>query len=172
MRAGIPIALASLTPKAVEQTAEIADGWLPLFYHPAKSAEAWGDALAAGTARRSPDLGPLDVIVTVPFHVGPGTELALQGHRERMALYVGGMGARSANFYNDLAVRYGYADEAARVQELYLAGEKDAAAAALPDDRERVAAFVESGVTTLMIAPLAPTRAGRIAAVEAARSML
>jgi len=186
VRAGIPIALASLTPKAVEQTAEIADGWLPLFYHPAKSAEAWGDALAAGTARRSPDLGPLDVIVTVPFHVGPGTELALQGHRERMALYVGGMGARSANFYNDLAVRYGYADEAARVQELYLAGEKDAAAAALPDDlvrdtaligteaevRERVAAFVESGVTTLMIAPLAPTRAGRIAAVEAARSML
>ena len=186
VREGIPIALASLTPKAVEQTAEIADGWLPLFYHPTKSAAAWGEALAAGTARRDPALGPLDVIVTAPFHVGPGADPALDAHRQRVALYVGGMGARSANFYNDLAVRYGYADEAARVQELYLAGEKAAAADALPEElvretsligteaevRSRVAALVSSGVTTLMIAPLAPTREGRIAAVEAARSLL
>jgi alkanesulfonate monooxygenase SsuD/methylene tetrahydromethanopterin reductase-like flavin-dependent oxidoreductase (luciferase family) len=96
------------------------------------------------------------------------------------------MGARTANFYNDLAVRYGYRDEAARVQELYLAGEKDAAAAALPEElvrdtsligtesevASRIAALTASGVTTLMIAPVAPTREGRIAAVEAARSML
>lgn len=186
VRESIPIALASLTPKAVEQTAEIANGWLPLFYHPTKSAEAWGDALAAGGARRDPALGPLDVIVTAPFHIGPGSDQALDAHRQRVALYVGGMGARSANFYNDLAVRYGYADEAARVQELYLAGEKTAAADALPDDlvretaligsetevQARMAALVASGVSTLMIAPLAPTRAGRIAAVEAARALL
>jgi F420-dependent oxidoreductase-like protein len=186
VREGIPIALASLTPRAVEQTAEIADGWLPLFYHPTKSRAAWGDALAAGAAKRDPALGPLDVIVTVPFHLGPGADRALDAHRERLALYVGGMGAKSANFYNDLAVRYGYEDEAARVQELYLAGEKTAAATALPEDlvrdtaligtesevRSRVAALVESGVTTLMIAPLAPTREGRIAAVEAARAVL
>jgi F420-dependent oxidoreductase-like protein len=186
VRESIPIALASLTPKAVEQTAEIANGWLPLFYHPTKSAAAWGSSLAAGAAKRDPALGPLDVIVTAPFHIGPGADQALEAHRQRVALYVGGMGARSANFYNDLAVRYGYADEAARVQELYLAGEKAAAAAALPDElvretaligtesevRSRVTALVGSGVTTLMIAPLAPTSEGRIAAVEAARSML
>jgi len=186
VRESIPIALASLTPKAVEQTAEIANGWLPLFYHPTKSAAAWGDALAAGAARRDPALGPLDVIVTAPFHIGPGADQALDAHRQRVALYVGGMGARNANFYNDLAVRYGYADEAARVQELYLAGEKAAAAEALPEEliretaligtesevRARVAALVDSGVTTLMIAPLAPTREGRIAAVEAARALL
>ncbi|CAN5308996.1 LLM class F420-dependent oxidoreductase [soil metagenome] len=186
VRESIPIALASLTPKAVEQTAEIANGWLPLFYHPTKSAAAWGDALAAGAARRDPALGPLDVIVTAPFHIGAGADHALAAHRQRVALYVGGMGARNANFYNDLAVRYGYGDEAARVQELYLAGEKDAAAEALPEElvretaligtesevRARVAALVDSGVTTLMIAPLAPTREGRIAAVEAARSLL
>ncbi len=186
VRESIPIALASLTPKAVEQTAEIADGWLPLFFHPSKSAAAWGDALTAGAARRAPELGPLDVIVTAPFHIGPGADQALAAYRDRIALYVGGMGAVGANFYNDLAVRYGYEDEAARVQELYLAGEKTAAAAALPEDlvrdtaligtesevRERIAAFVDAGVTTLMIAPVAPTRAGRIAAVEAARSLL
>ena len=186
VRESIPIALASLTPKAVEQTAEIGNGWLPLFYNPAKSASAWGDALRAGAARRDPALGPLDVIVTAPFHIGAGSDRALDAHRQRVALYVGGMGARTANFYNDLAVRYGYRDEAARVQELYLAGQKDAAAAALPEElvrdtsligtesevASRIAALTASGVTTLMIAPVAPTREGRIAAVEAARSML
>ncbi len=186
VRASIPIALASITPKAVEQTAEIADGWLPLFFHPTRSRAVWGEALDAGAAKRDPALGALDVIVTVPFHVGPGAELALEGHRQRLALYVGGMGAKNANFYNDLAVRYGYEDEAARVQELYLAGEKAAAAAALPDDlvrdtaligteqevQSRVDALVAAGVSTLMIAPLAPSRSGRIAAVEAARAML
>lgn len=186
VRASIPIALASITPKAVEQTAEIADGWLPLFFHPTRSRAVWGEALDAGAAKRDPALGALDVIVTVPFHVGAGAELALEAHRQRLALYVGGMGAKNANFYNDLAVRYGYEDEAARVQELYLAGEKAAAAAALPDDlvrdtalvgteqevQSRVDALVAAGVTTLMIAPLAPSRSGRIAAVEAARAML
>ena len=186
VRERIPIHLASLTAKAVEQTAEIADGWLPLFFHPTKSAAAWGDALATGTARRDPALGPLDVIVTAPFHLGAGSDRALDAHRQHLALYVGGMGAVGANFYNDLAARYGYRDEAARVQELYLAGEKVAAAAALPDDlvrdtaligtesevRERIAALVGAGMTTLMIAPLAPTREGRVEAVEAARSLV
>ena len=186
VRERIPIHLASLTAKAVEQTAEIADGWLPLFFHPTKSAATWGDALAAGTARRDPALGPLDVIVTAPFHLGAGSDRALDAHRQHLALYVGGMGAVGANFYNDLAARYGYGEEAARVQELYLAGEKAAAAAALPDDlvrdtaligtesevRERIAALVGAGMTTLMIAPLAPTREGRVEAVEAARSLV
>jgi len=184
-RSAIPISLASLAPKAVAQAAEIADGWLPLFYHPGKAQAAWGDALAEGAAKRDPSLGPLDVTVSAPFFIGDD-ERVLAGHRARVALYVGGMGAVGANFYNDLAVRYGYADEAARVQELYLAGEKQAAADALPDDlveatsligsesevRERMAALVESGVTTVIVAPVASTRSGRIEAIEAARSLL
>jgi F420-dependent oxidoreductase-like protein len=185
VRESIPIALASLAPKAVAQTAEIANGWLPLFYHPERAALAWGDALATGVALRDPALGPLDVIVAAPFFLG-ADERVLEGHRQRVALYVGGMGAKGANFYNDLAVRYGYVDEAARVQELYLAGEKQAAADALPDDlvratsligteaevRARIAALVDSGITSLVLAPIAPTRAGRVQAVEAARSFV
>jgi F420-dependent oxidoreductase-like protein len=186
VRESIPIILASITDKAIEQTAEIGNGWLPLFFHPTRSAAAWGDALARGAAKRDPDLGPLDVIASAPFSIGPGSEQALEGHRQHLALYVGGMGAKGANFYNALAARYGYVDEAARVQELYLAGEKEAAAAALPEElvrdtsligtesevRERVDALRASGVTTLMIAPLAPDRAGRIEAVEAARALI
>ncbi|MBC7590424.1 MAG: LLM class F420-dependent oxidoreductase [Salinibacterium sp.] len=185
VRSSIPISLASLAPRAVAQTAEIADGWLPLFYHPHKAHLAWGEALAEGAAKRSPELGALDVMVSAPFFLGDD-ERVLEAHRQRVALYVGGMGAKGANFYNDLATRYGYGDAAARVQELYLAGEKQAAADALPDDlvREtsligteaevarRLSALLESGVTTVMIAPVASTRRGRVEAVEAARSLL
>ena len=185
IRSSIPIALASLAPKAVAQAAEIADGWLPLFYHPRKAHLAWGDALADGAAKRSAELAPLDVMVSAPFFIGDD-ERVLEAHRRRVALYVGGMGAKGANFYNDLATRYGYGDEATRVQELYLAGEKQAAADALPDDlvretsligseaevAQRLAALIESGVTTVMIAPVASTRQGRVEAVEAARDLL
>lgn len=186
VRERIPIALGALTPKAVAQAAEIADGWLPIFYPPTKGADAWGDALAAGTAQRDPSLGPLDIIVGAPFLVTDNPDRALEAHRNQVALYVGGMGARGANFYNDLAVRYGYVDEAARVQELYLAGEKEAAAAALPEElvrdtaligsesevRERIDALVQSGVTTLMATPMTADPVHRIEAIEAARAML
>ncbi|MEF2976675.1 LLM class F420-dependent oxidoreductase [Subtercola sp. YIM 133946] len=186
VRAGIPISIAALTPRAVAQTAEIADGWLPLFYHPEFAAAAWGEALADGQAKRDAALGPLDTIVAVPLYIGDHTDRMLDAYRQRIALYVGGMGARGANFYNDLAIRYGYADEAERVQELYLAGEKSAAAAAVPDDlvrataligneshvRDRLAAFAESGVTTLLAQPLAPTGPTRIESIEALRGLL
>jgi alkanesulfonate monooxygenase SsuD/methylene tetrahydromethanopterin reductase-like flavin-dependent oxidoreductase (luciferase family) len=122
----------------------------------------------------------------VPLFIGDSVEPYLEAYRQRIALYVGGMGARNANFYNDLAVRYGYVDEAERVQELYLAGEKAAAAAVLPEElltstaligteahvRERLAAFKESGATTIIVMPLAQTSAARIESVEAARAML
>ncbi|PPF79444.1 LLM class F420-dependent oxidoreductase [Subtercola sp. Z020] len=193
VRASIPVAIAALTPRAVEQTAEIADGWFPFLYHPERADEAWGASLAAGAARRDPALGPLDVIVGVPLFVGRDDgsddaliERMLSAYRERMALYVGGMGARGANFYTDLAVRYGYGADALRVQELYLAGEKAAASDALPDDfvlatsligragrvRERLQAFAASGVTTVLAQPLAPTAGGRVASFEALRGML
>ena len=185
VRSSIPIALAALAPRAVAQAAEIADGWLPLLYLPQKAHLAWGEALAEGTAKRSPQLAALDVMVSTPFFIGDD-EQVLEAHRQRVALYVGGMGAIGANFYNDLATRYGYGDEAARVQELYLAGEKQAAADALPDDlvREtsligtaaevarRLSALVASGVTTVMIAPVASSRQGRVEAVEAACDLL
>ena len=186
VRESIPIAIAALAPKAVEQTAEIANGWIPLFFHPERSAAAWGDAISAGTAKRDPALGPLDITISLPLFIGDHADPYLAGYRDRVALYVGGMGARGANFYNDLAVRYGYADEAATVQDLYLAGDKAAAAAALPDDlvestaligseaqvRKTLAALTAAGVTTILATPLAPTPAARIEAMEAVRGML
>jgi F420-dependent oxidoreductase-like protein len=186
VRESIPIAIAALAPKGVEQTAEIADGWIPLFYHPERAPLAWGDALAAGTAKRDPSLGPLDVIVQVPLFVGDHVDPFLDGYRDRIALYVGGMGAKGANFYNDLAVRYGYVDEAAIIQELYLAGDKKGAAAAVPDElieataligteahvRERIAALKASGVTTILATPISPSSSQRIEAIEAVRGIL
>jgi F420-dependent oxidoreductase-like protein len=186
VRERIPISIASLAPKAVAQTAEIADGWLPLFYHPEKAHLAWGESLAAGAALRDPSLGALDTIVSLPLFIGDSVDPFLEAYRQRIALYVGGMGARSANFYNDLAVRYGYVDEAASVQDLYLSGEKAAAAAALPEElltstsligteahvRERLAAFTRSGATTIIVMPLAQTASGRVEAIEAVRGML
>jgi F420-dependent oxidoreductase-like protein len=186
IRESIPIAIAALAPKAVAQTAEIADGWMPLIYHPERAHLAWGDSLAEGSARRDPALKPLDTIVQVPLFIGDHIEPFMEAYRHRIALYIGGMGARGANFYNDVAVRYGYVDEAATVQDLYLAGDKAAAAAALPDDlltstaligseshvRERVAALTESGATTIVVMPLSPTASGRIESIEAVRGML
>jgi F420-dependent oxidoreductase-like protein len=186
VRERIPISIASLAPKAVAQAAEIADGWLPLFYHPEKAHLPWGDSLAAGAALRDPALGPLDTIVSVPLMIGDRVDPYLDAYRQRIALYVGGMGARGANFYNDLAVRYGYIDEAAVVQDLYLSGDKAGAAAAVPDElltatsligtedhiRERLAALTDSGATTIVVMPLAQTTARRVEAVEAVRGML
>ncbi len=186
IRASIPISIAALTAKAVSQAAEIADGWVPLFFYPEKADAAWGAARVEGTARRSPDLGPLDLIAQLPLYVGDDAEQALGTYRDNLALYVGGMGARGANFYNDLMSNYGFADAAATTQELYLSGRKVEAAAALPEDlvngtsligsesavRARVAALCAAGVTTISVAPLATDTTSRIEHVEALRSIL
>ena len=186
VRDTIPISIAALTSKAVAQAAEIANGWLPLFYLPEKADAAWGRSLADGRSRRSPDLGRLDVIAQVPFYLGDHADRAIDAYRQNVALYVGGMGARGANFYNDLAVGYGFVDEAATVQELYLTGRKDEAAAALPDElvhgtaligsenevRARVDALLASGVTTISVKPLAPSRTERVEQLEALRAIL
>nr|WP_196827853.1 LLM class F420-dependent oxidoreductase [Frigoribacterium sp. CG_9.8] len=186
VRDAIPISIAALTSKAVAQASEIANGWLPLFYLPEKADAAWGTSLALGRSRRSPDLGKLDVIAQVPFYLGDHADHALEAYRRNVALYVGGMGAPGANFYNDLAAGYGFADEAAAVQELYLTGRKSEAAAALPEQlvhgtaligtesevRQRVGALLASGVTTISVKPLAPSRSGRIEQLEALRAIL
>ncbi|MCV2394270.1 LLM class F420-dependent oxidoreductase [Actinotalea sp. M2MS4P-6] len=187
-RSRIPVSIAALTPRSVARTAEIAEGWMPAFWWPERAEEAFGAALAEGRATRAPELGPLDVQVSVPLLIGSGPVVAqaLAAHRRRLALYLGGMGARGANFYADLAARYGYAEQAEQVQDRYLAGDRDGAAGAVPDElvagtaligdvahvAERLSAYAASGVTTLSVHPSAADLAGKVADLEVLRRML
>jgi F420-dependent oxidoreductase-like protein len=187
VRDRIPIVVAALGPKNVAMTAELAEGWEPIFYLPEKAADVWGDSLAQGQARRDPSLPPLDVVAQAALAIGDPQDTSpwLDLGRPLLALYIGGMGAKGRNFYNDLAVRYGYADEAARIQDAYLAGRKDEAAALVPASllegislvgprsyvADRVAALRESGVTTLNVTPLANTHAERVALIEQIRDL-
>jgi F420-dependent oxidoreductase-like protein len=162
-RPAVPVYLAALGPKNVELVAEIADGWLPLFYLPEKASEVWDESLRAGAARRQPHLGPLEVVAGGFLAIGDDVEHVLDLARPVAALYIGGMGAREKNFYFDLACRYGFESDAVKIQELYLAGRKEEAAAAVPLEflrltnlvgpsgwvRERVEAYRASGVTVL-----------------------
>ncbi len=172
VRERIPITIAALGPKNVELTAEIAEGWQPVFYHPEKAASVWGEALAAGAAKRDPALGPLDVMVHASLAIGDNVDERLAWAKPQLALYIGGMGAKGRNFYHNLARRYGFGEVADRIQELYLSGRKREAIDAVPDElvrnislvgprgyvAERLAAFAESGVTTLLVSPLAADR--------------
>lgn len=185
VRDRIPVVIAALGPKNVELTAEIAEGWQPIFYFPEKAQSVWGDALAAGKAKRDPSLGELEVFAGPTLAIGEDADKYLPWVKPHLALYIGGMGAKGKNFYNDLAQRYGYEAEAEKIQDLYLAGKKEEAAAAVPDElvrainligpesyvKERVAAFAEAGVTTLNVTPLAENTAGRIAQLTALRNL-
>jgi F420-dependent oxidoreductase-like protein len=180
IRPDIPIVIASIGPKNVELTAEIANGWQPLFFLPERAAEVWSDALAAGKAKRAPELGELDVMPQIPMAIGDDLPALRDAVRPLLALYVGGMGARGRNFYNDLACRYGFEAAAKRVQDLYLDGKKEEAAAALPDElldgigligpegrvKERLAALAEAGVTTLNLSPLGDGPAATVQQIE------
>lgn len=186
LRPDIPIAIAALTPRSVAQAAEIADGWIPLFFHPERAQDAWGEALEAGRQARDPALGALDLIVEAPLHIGDRADEAFDAYRARIALYVGGMGARGANFYNDLVVRYGFAEEAALIQDLYLDGRAAEAARAVPDEllratsligaegevAERLSAFVAAGATTISVQPVGRTRSERVESVRRVRELL
>jgi len=185
VRRQIPIYLASLGENNVELTAEVADGWLPMFYIPERAAEVWGRSLAAGLARRAADLGPLATVAggMVGFVDDPAEASGiLDLARPMVALYVGGMGAKGRNFYNSLVCRYGFEVEADRVQELYLAGQRHRAAEAVPAAllrgtnlvgpegyvRDRIAAFADAGVTTLNVIPMDADRVrliGRLRAI-------
>lgn len=137
MRERIPISIAALGPKNVELTAEIADGWQPAFFYPEKAGSIWGEALAAGAAKRDPAMGPLDVMVGTSLTIGENVDDRLSWAKPQLALYIGGMGARGQNFYHNLASRHGYGDAANRIQELYLAGRKQAAIDAVPEELAR-----------------------------------
>jgi F420-dependent oxidoreductase-like protein len=168
VRADIPVYVASLGPRNVEMTAEIADGWLPILYMPERAASVWGAALAKGAANRDASLGTLEVVAGGLVAIGDDVTNLRDLMRPMAALYIGGMGAKGHNFYNDLARRYGYEGEAETIQELYLSGRKEEAAAAVPGDllegmslvgpagyvRERVQVFKDSGVTVLSIIPM------------------
>jgi F420-dependent oxidoreductase-like protein len=173
VRSEIPIWVASLGPKNVEATAAKADGWLPLFFVPDRFKDVWGDAIASGTAKRDPALGPLEVGAGGTFALvdDDATITKIRDYaRPTTALYVGGMGAKGKNFYNDVVRRYGYEAEAEEIQDLYLGGHKAEAAAKVPDEllektslvgpesyvKERLAAYQEAGVTVLNINPVGP----------------
>ena len=180
VRSAIPIYVASIGNKNVEMTAEVADGWMPIFYVPEKAKDVWGDALAKGSANRSSDLAPLEVVAGGLLAIGDDVESVREFARPMLALYIGGMGARGKNFYNALAQRYGYEEEAKLIQDLYLDGKKDEAAAAVPAEliektslvgpagyvKERVAAFKEAGVTLLNVTPIGPDQAKLVEQVK------
>jgi len=170
VRAEIPIYVAAIGDKNVAMTAEVADGWLPIFYMPDKANDVWGKALAEGKAKRDPALGELDVVAGGLFAIGEGLESIRDFMRPQLALYIGGMGARGKNFYNALACRYGFEEEAKKIQDLYLDGKKKEAAEVVPAEmleamtlvgpegyiKDKVAAFRESGVTNLQVMAVNP----------------
>jgi len=173
----IPIYLAAIGPKNTQLAGEIADGWIPIFFSPENVGEL-RPLLEEGAARagRSLDDG-FDIAPTVNVSIDEDLDAARDRMRPFIALYVGGMGSRKQNFYNALAVRYGFEEAAKEVQDLYLDGKRDEAAAAVPDElvdtvtlcgppdhvRERLAVYRDAGVGTLGVTPVAGTKDERIA---------
>ena len=181
-RSSVPIYVAALGAKNVELVAEVADGWLPHLFHPEKANLVWGEPIKAGLAKRDAALGPLEMVAggMLAIGEGPETKALLDFARPIFALYVGGMGARGKNFYNDLACAYGYEKEAAEIQDLYLSGKKREAEAVVPTEwleaanfvgpasyiKERVAAFAEAGVTSLNVTPVGEDPAALVAQLK------
>jgi len=166
-RADLPIYLAAVGPKNVALAAEIADGWIPVFFS-ARRPQLFREWLASGfkaAGRSAVDASRFDVMPMISVVVGDDVAACRAAVKPRVALYVGGMGARGRNFYNDIARRYGYEEAAQRIQDAYLAGRKDEAIAAVPDAlvdeialcgprerlREHLADWKTSGATTLMV---------------------
>jgi F420-dependent oxidoreductase-like protein len=188
VRSELPIWWASLMGKSVEATAQYADGWLPIMFIPDKYHQVWGDQLKAGLAKRDPSLKRLEIAAGGMTAIdesltGEARAQVLDAGRPMTALYVGGMGARGKNFYNDVARRYGYEAEAIEIQDLYLDGKKDEAAKAVPGEwlelsnlvgpkgyiKERIGAYKEAGVTVLSVNPVGPNA---VQTIETLRSIV
>lgn len=169
VRTHIPIYLAAIGPQNTRQTAAIADGWLPILYSPERE-EVFNEHLDAGLADAGRDPDELDIAATVYVAAGEDVAACRDRLRPLFALYIGGMGARDRNFYADLVRRYGFEAAADRVQDLYLAGQRDEAAKAVPDALidemalvgpvgrivERFEAWKASRVGTLILATQQP----------------
>ncbi|MBT8214026.1 MAG: LLM class F420-dependent oxidoreductase [Acidimicrobiia bacterium] len=163
----IPIYIAAIGPKNAALTAEIADGWLPIFFSPERYRDIWGESLDTGfAASGDPDKADhFDIAPSVFAQVTSDLDVARMQAKPMLALYIGGMGAKGRNFYNDLACRYGYEEEAATIQDLYLDGKKREATMAVPDalvdeisligTKEQIAdrldAWRDAGVGTLIL---------------------
>jgi len=170
----IPIFLAVLGPKNVALAGEIADGWLPVFFSP-EHTKALRGPLEEGAARAGRSLDDFRICPSVNVMIGDDIESARNAMRPILALYVGGMGSREQNFYNRLVSSYGFESAAREVQELYLAGKRTEAMFALPDElidlvsivgprdkaKEKIRAFKEAGVDTLIVWPIMPDQAER-----------
>jgi F420-dependent oxidoreductase-like protein len=175
----IPVLLAAIGPRNTALAGEIADGWLPTFFSPEHVADLRA-LLLEGADRAGRTLDGFAVVPSVQVYVSDDRDAARDLMRPVLALYIGGMGARTQNFYNQLVQRYGFEEAAATVQDLYLEGRKDEAAAALPGElidlvslcgprdvvRDRLAAYRDAGVDTLALIPMAFDRAGRIEQVR------
>jgi F420-dependent oxidoreductase-like protein len=162
----IPVYVAAVGPKSVAQTAEIADGWLPIFYSPYRAPAVYKEALETGFEKAGAGKGlhNFDIAAGPTVIVTDDVDAGLGFIKPALALYIGGMGARGKNFYNDLACRYGFEEAARKIQDLYLDGKKAEATAAVPDEladevslvgpkdriRDRLAAWRESPVTTMI----------------------
>jgi F420-dependent oxidoreductase-like protein len=171
----IPIYLAAIGPNNTKLAGEIADGWIPTLFSPEHVAE-FRPLLEEGAARSGRSLDAFRVMPTVNTYIGEDVEAARNLTRPFIALYVGGMGSREKNFYNALVQRYGFEDEARKVQDLYLEGKREEAMAALSDElidtvslvgdkgkvREKLQVFREAGVHTLGVTPLAFDKDGRL----------
>jgi len=171
-RRDLPIYLAAIGPKNVELAAEIADGWLPIIFSPAHYAKTYQAQVEAGFTKAGGDksLATFDIAPSVPVVLGDDVDACRASIKPFLALYIGGMGARGKNFYHDLACRYGFQEAADHVQNLYLAGQKEEAARAIPDElvdatalcgpRERIAEKLEmwkaSPITTLNMTTFDP----------------
>jgi F420-dependent oxidoreductase-like protein len=185
LRSDVPIWLGAEGPRNVAQTAEIADGWIPLFYTPG-SAEMYRPWLDEGFARPGARRSRADFDIAASCHLqvvrdAEEKQRVVDAMKPVVALYMGGMGAKEANFHNQVFQRMGHADLAAEVQRLYLAGEKDRAAALVPDAlvddmhiigetgqvREKVAQWEETGVTTLLLSLGSPAEVRTVAEVLA-----
>ncbi len=184
-RPDLPVYLAAVGPKNLELTGRIADGWLAIFYSPEHSTEQLAAIESgrrdSGRAGAAAPLTGFDVVATVPVVVHDDVQRAADAVRPYCALYIGGMGSREKNFYNQLACRMGYEAQAARVQDLFLAGRHREAAAAVPFEfidetalvgpmsriAERIGRYADSGVTTLAVSPVAPDGEGQRAVMRA-----
>jgi F420-dependent oxidoreductase-like protein len=165
VRERIPIYLAAVGPRNLELAGEIADGWLAIFFDPDHSDELLGH-IRTGREKAGLGMDGFDIVPTVPVIIGDDIEACAEPVRAYCALYIGGMGSREKNFYNALAVRMGFGDAAARIQDLYLAKDYAGAAAAVPLEFiqrtsligppdvivERLKAYAAAGVTTLTLA--------------------
>jgi F420-dependent oxidoreductase-like protein len=170
-RADLPIYLAAIGPKNVELAAEIADGWLPIFFAPRHYDKVFKASVEAGFAKAGgKSLDAFDIAPAAPVVIGEDVDRCRAMVKPFLALYIGGMGARGKNFYYDLVCRYGYADAAETIQNLYLQGKKPEAALAVPDAlvddvalcgpaariKERLALWLDSPITTLNLSHADP----------------